>query len=35
MGINAVFAYNNGDEKSSWRWLFMREAYKDLLKNGS
>ena len=32
MGMNAVFMYNNGEEEASWRWLFMREAYKNLLK---
>jgi len=33
LGLNASFAYNNGDEEASWRWLFLREKYKDFLKN--
>ena len=30
MGVNAVFLYESGHEKDSWRWLFLREYYKDL-----
>jgi hypothetical protein len=32
MGRSAMFMYDQGEEKKSWEWLFMREFYKDLWK---
>lgn len=32
MGGYAEFMYCIGDEKASWRWLFLREMYKDFLR---